>query len=80
MQRKSVLAAEVALGALIERLGHPEPVRAEGMAIATRIVADAEWSALYNSAEPGPLRRQVMGASAALQTHYQRAGEFPPAS
>ena len=57
IRRGAVLDAEGAIDAMIERLGSSQPVRAEGMAIAERILTNADRSPLYNSSEPGALRR-----------------------
>jgi hypothetical protein len=77
IRRAAVLDAEDALTAMIDRLGSSQPVRAEGMAIAERIVTDADWSPLYNPAEPGALRRLVRAATAAMGTRDPSTHEFP---
>jgi hypothetical protein len=77
IRRAAVLDAEDALNVMVDRLGSPEPVRAEGMAIAERILTDAEWSPLYNPAEPGALRRLVRVATAAMGTRDWPTHEFP---
>jgi hypothetical protein len=77
VRRAAVLDAEDALTVMIDRLGSPEPVRAEGMAIAERILTDADWSPLYSPAEPGALRRLVHVATAAMGTRDWLTHEFP---
>jgi hypothetical protein len=67
IRRGAVLDAADALRAMIERLTSSEPVRAEGIAIAERILTSADWSPLYNRAEPGSLRRLVLVATAAME-------------
>jgi hypothetical protein len=64
--RRAVLDAEDTIQAMISRLTSREPVRAEGMAIAERILTNAERSPLYNPSEPGSLRRAITHATAAL--------------
>jgi hypothetical protein len=76
IRRAAVLGAEDALKVLIDRLGGSEPVRAEGMAITERILTDADWSPLYNRAEPGALRRLVGVATAAMGTRDPSTHEF----
>jgi hypothetical protein len=66
IHRPAVLDAEDAIHAMIERLSYAQPVSAEGMAIAERIITNADNSPLYNSAEPGTLRRMVHVATEAL--------------
>jgi hypothetical protein len=77
IRRAAVLDAEDALKVMIERLGNSEPVRAEGMAIAERILTDADWSPLYSPAEPGELRRLVRVATAAMGTRDPSTHDFP---
>jgi hypothetical protein len=77
IQRRAVLQAQDAIKALIERLGSSEPVRAEGMAIAQRIVSDAESSPLFNPSEPHTLRRVILLATAMQQPE---PGELPTAA
>ena len=77
IQRRAVLQAQDAIRALIERLGSSEPVRAEGMAIAQRIVSDAESSPLFNGSEPHTLRRVIVLATATLEPE---PGELPTAA
>ena len=64
--RSAVLDAEAAISALIELLGSPEPVTAEGMAMVEQLLTDSDSSPLYNSAEPGTLRRRVLAVIGAL--------------
>ena len=80
ISRAAVLDAEGAINAMIERLGSSQPVRAEGMAIGERILTDAERSPLYNSSEPGTLRRVIAVATAALDPAPARSHEFPIAA
>jgi hypothetical protein len=80
IRRAAVLDAEDALKVMIDRLGSSEPVRAEGMAITERILTDADWSPLYNRAEPGALRRLVRVATAAMGTRDPSTHEFPIAA
>jgi hypothetical protein len=80
IRRSAVLDAEGAINAMIERLGSSEPVRAEGMAIAERILTNAELSPLYNSSEPGTLRRVVGVATAAMDPEPSQSHEFPIAA
>jgi hypothetical protein len=77
INRAQVLDARDAINALMARMGYAEPVRAEGMAIAERIIASADRSPLYNSAEPGALRRQVLVATEALDTAPRADLELP---
>ncbi len=67
---------------MIARLSYAEPVRAEGMAIAERMLTDAEQSPLYNSAEPGThaLRRLVLAATEALDPAPRSEREVPIAA
>jgi hypothetical protein len=77
IRRAAVLDAEAALKVMVERLGSSEPVRAEGMAIAERMLTDAAWSPLYSPSEPGALRRLVRAATAAMGTRDPSTHEFP---
>jgi hypothetical protein len=76
INRAAVLEAEDAINAMIARLSYAEPVRAEGMAIAERMLINAERSPLYNSAEPGALRRVVLVATDALDSAPRAEGEL----
>jgi hypothetical protein len=67
IRRDAVLEAEAPIRDLIERLGDPAPVRAQGMAIAERIFTDAERSPLYIASEPSTLRRIVRVALGELE-------------
>ncbi len=80
IRRGAVLDAEGAIEAMIERLGGSKLVRAEGMAMAEWILTDADRSPLYNSSEPGTLRRVVGVATAAMDTHLSQSHEFPIAA
>jgi hypothetical protein len=77
IRRVAVIDAEDALNVMIDRLGSSEPVRAEGMAIAERILTEAEWSPLYNRAAPGALRQLVRVAIAAMGPRDWSTHEFP---
>ena len=77
IRRGAVLQAEDAITALIERLTDHEPVRAEGMAIAERILTNADRSPLYNDSEPGSLRRLITLATTALDPPPAQSHEFP---
>jgi hypothetical protein len=80
INRAQVVDAEHAINAMVARLGYAEPVRAEGMAIAQRILTNADSSPLYNSAEAGALRRQMLVATAALDTASRSDIELPIAA
>ena len=77
---RAVLDAEDAIEAMIERLTNREPVRAQGMAIAERILTNAERSPLYNPSEPGSLRRAITVATSALDPKPAWSHEFPIAA
>jgi hypothetical protein len=66
LTHRAVLDAEDVLNVMIERLGHSEPVSAQGMAMTERIITSAASSPLYNESEPGALRGMVLLAIAAL--------------
>ncbi|MEO6857916.1 MAG: hypothetical protein ABI323_04930 [Solirubrobacteraceae bacterium] len=68
INRAAVRNAEGAINGLIARLTAAQPVRAEGMAIAERLITDAARSPLYDSAGPGALRREVLAATEALDS------------
>ena len=76
IRRGEVLNAESAIAAMIERLESSEPVRPEGMAIAERLLTNAERSPLYNPAEPGTLRQLVLAATAAMGPGPAQSHEF----
>lgn len=80
INRAQVAGAEDAINAMVERLSYAEPVRAEGVAIAERILTDAVTSPLYNAADPGALRRQVLVATAALDAAGRPDAELPIAA
>jgi hypothetical protein len=80
INRAQVIDAEDAINAMVARLGDAEPVRAEGMAIAERVLTNADSSPLYSSAEPGALRRQVLVATEALDTAPRAGVELPIAA
>jgi hypothetical protein len=68
INRRAVLDAEDAINAMIARLSYAQPVDAKGMAIAERMLTNADRSPLYNSAAPGVLRRLVLTATEALDS------------
>jgi hypothetical protein len=74
IRRPAVLEAQDAIGAMIERLNSSGPVCAEGMAMAERIITNANCSPLYNASEPKTLRRQILVATAALDPHPSSGG------
>jgi hypothetical protein len=80
VNRAQIVQAEDAINAMVARLRHAEPVRAEGMAIAERILTCADRSPLYNRAEAGALRRQVLVATAALDEGDRADLELPIAA
>ena len=80
IHRAAVLEAEDAIAAMIDRLTSPEPVRAEGMAIAERILTNADRSPLYNPSEPGSLRRVVKLATEAMEPRESQSHESPIAA
>ena len=80
INRAQVLAAEAAINAMVARLGDAEPVRAEGMAIAHRILTNANGNPLYDAAELGALRRQLQVATEALDTAPPAEVELPIAA
>ncbi len=65
----AVLEAEHAIETMIGRLAGPLPVRPEGMAMAERLVTNADQSPLYNPAESGALRHEISAATAAMSGH-----------
>jgi hypothetical protein len=79
---RSVLGAEDAINAMIDRLTSSDPVRAEGMAITARILTNAERSPHYNRSEPGSIRRVITLATAAPDSPHSaiaRASDRKPA-
>jgi hypothetical protein len=68
VNRYAVLTSVDAFQATIGRLASPEPVTAKGMAMLERLITDGGSSPLYNRAEPGTLRRQLLVATSALDT------------
>ncbi len=80
INRAAVLDAEDAIDALIARLSYAEPLRAEGMAIAERMLSNADGSPLYNPAEPGSLRRLVRVATEALDPTPRAQAAVPIAA
>lgn len=67
IQRAAVIDAESAINAMVGRVRSPEPVQAQGMALAERILTNADRSPLYNASEPGTLGLEIRGAAAALE-------------
>ena len=80
ISRTVVLDAQDAITATIERLGGSNPVRAEGTAIAERLLTNADRSPLYNSSEPGTLRREIGVATEALDPAPAQSRAFPIAA
>ncbi|MFZ0216012.1 MAG: hypothetical protein WAM30_08740 [Candidatus Dormiibacterota bacterium] len=76
IKRAAVLEAQDAINAMIARLNSPEPVLAEGIAIGERMLSNAVESPLYNSAEPGALRRVVLVATEALDSFPRAEGDI----
>jgi hypothetical protein len=76
IRRGEVLNAQPAITAMIERLEGCEPVRPEGMAIAERLITNADHSPLYNPGEPGTLRQLVLAATAAMGPGSAQSHEF----
>lgn len=75
--RRAVLDAEAAIAETIERLRAPRPVQPQGMALLERIITNADGSSpLYNSSQPGTLRRTISSATAALDAQPAHAHEF----
>jgi hypothetical protein len=78
IRRGAVLEAEDAIRTMLARLGSSQPLRAEGMAIAQRILTNADRSPLYNRAEPGALHREIGVATAAMsRPDRSQSHEFP---
>jgi hypothetical protein len=65
---------------MIERLRSPEPVRAQGMALADRILTNADGSPLYNASETGTLRLEIRDAAAALEADPAWSHQLPIAA
>ena len=78
IRRTAVINAEDAISALIARLNSGRPVTAQGMASLHRLVTDGVESPLYNPAEPGTLRRQIMLATQAMDP--EESEELPLAA
>jgi hypothetical protein len=76
IRRGEVLDAEPAITAMIKRLESSEPVLPEGMAMAERLLTNADHSPLYNPAEPGTLRQLVLAATAAMGPGPAQSHEF----
>jgi hypothetical protein len=75
VNRSAVLEADDALQATIARLADPEPVAAKGMAMLERLVTDGVWSPVFNAAEPGTLRRQLLIAKGELNLSAVESAE-----
>lgn len=80
INRAQVLDAEDAINAMVARLAYGKPVRAEGMAIAERLLTNADASPLYDAAEAGALRREVLAATEALDMAAPADVELPVAA
>ncbi len=80
IQRAAVIDAESAINAMVERLRSPEPVQAQGMALAERILTNADGSPLYNASEPGTLHDEMRGAAAALEADAPQSHQLPIAA
>jgi hypothetical protein len=76
INRAAVLDAEDVINAMIARLSYAKPVRPEGMAIVERIITNADGDALYDSVEPGTLRRLLLVATEALDPAPPVDGEL----
>jgi hypothetical protein len=80
IQRGAVLGAEDAIRSMIDQLESAEPLQAQGLAMAERILTNADGSPLYNRAEPGALEWEINAAMAAMsradrsQSHEFRVG------
>lgn len=75
--RCAVLDTRAAIAEMIERLLAPRPVQAHGMALLERIITNADGSSpLYNSRQPGTLRRTISAATAALDARSAHSHEF----
>jgi hypothetical protein len=65
---------------MIDQLESAEPLRARGLAMAERILTNADGSPLYNRAGPGALEWEINAATAAMsrpdrsQSHEFRVG------
>lgn len=80
IQRAAVIDAESAINAMVERLCGPEPVQPQGMALADRILTNADGSPLYNASEPGTLHDEMRGAAAALEAEPPQSHQVPIAA
>jgi hypothetical protein len=80
IQRAAVIDAESTINAMVERLRSPEPVQAQGMALAERILTNADGSPLYNASEPGTLHDEMRGAAAALEADAPQSHQVPIAA
>jgi len=76
IRRREVLDAQDAITAMIDRLLSALPVHAQGVAIAERMVMNADRSPLYNDREPGDLRRLLRAAMAAMDGGSTGSHEF----
>ncbi|HTU86892.1 MAG TPA: hypothetical protein VMF57_15050 [Solirubrobacteraceae bacterium] len=66
INRYAIFEAGDAIQQTIARLASPDPVEVKGMAMLEQIVTDGLTSPLYNRAEPGTLRRQLLVTKAEL--------------
>jgi hypothetical protein len=66
INRYAVLEAGGAIQETIARLASPEPVEVKGMAMLEQLITNGATSPLYNWAEPGTLRRQLLVAKGEL--------------
>jgi hypothetical protein len=80
INRCAVVVAEDAIEAVIARLSYAEPVRAQGMAMAERMITEAAESPLYSAGDPEALRRRALAALDALDApHHEQRGLPTPA-
>ena len=75
IDRRAVVEAEEAVNALIARLSDNKPVAVRGMAMLELLLTDGASSPLYNAAEPGTLRRQIVVATETMDPEF---AELPP--
>jgi hypothetical protein len=80
INRAAVRDSEDAIEAMVTRLNSIEPVRAQGMAIAERMLTNGGGSPLYLYGQPGALRRLVLGATAAMDSSAVATHEWPLAA
>jgi hypothetical protein len=80
VNRREVFVAEDAITTMVGLLDSAMPVHAQGVAIAERMLMNADRSPLYNECGPGDLRRLVGAATAAMQRGSAGSHEFPIAT